>query len=249
MLTVSEVAARLKLHEESVRRWLRGGRLKGVRIGGGRAGYRIPESEVTRILSDSGLLPAQIPKPKTQSIKVTVDTNILNPDKMLRLEQAIAGLPIELASITVTDRERGEIWWGDATEALWDQRQRVSEVWVLGESPLGVGLIGSESDDELYETLLKIVSNGAFPKRGQRAQLLKGEQTQKRDVMILLAHTRAARDILVSEDCTAFGKQGQALRTNLQAACSTRIMTVGEFVAYCDGLRDRGNDQWQQGTD
>ncbi len=51
MLTVPEVARQLRVNEESVRRWLRSGRLKGVRIGGPRAGYRIPESEVARILN------------------------------------------------------------------------------------------------------------------------------------------------------------------------------------------------------
>jgi excisionase family DNA binding protein len=50
-LTVPEVAAQLRINEETVRRWLRSGRLKGVRIGGPRAGYRIPEPEVARILS------------------------------------------------------------------------------------------------------------------------------------------------------------------------------------------------------
>ena len=50
VLTVREVAERLRVTEESVRRWLRAGRIRGVMIGGQRSGYRIPESEVGRIL-------------------------------------------------------------------------------------------------------------------------------------------------------------------------------------------------------
>lgn len=50
MLKVEEVAKRLQLAPETVRRWLRAGRLEGVRLGGTKAGYRIPESEVWRLL-------------------------------------------------------------------------------------------------------------------------------------------------------------------------------------------------------
>jgi excisionase family DNA binding protein len=50
-LTVAEAAARLKLNPETVRVWLRDGKLKGSLMGGKRAGYRIPASEVERVLS------------------------------------------------------------------------------------------------------------------------------------------------------------------------------------------------------
>ena len=50
-LTVPEVAERLRMNPETIRVWLREGRLRGVRPGGKRAGWRIPESEVRRILS------------------------------------------------------------------------------------------------------------------------------------------------------------------------------------------------------
>jgi excisionase family DNA binding protein len=51
LLTVSEVAERLRVYPETVRRWLRSGRLNGIRLGGTKLGYRIPESEVRRLLS------------------------------------------------------------------------------------------------------------------------------------------------------------------------------------------------------
>jgi excisionase family DNA binding protein len=49
-LTTQEVAERLRVHEQTVRRWLKDGRLKGALIGGTRSGWRIPETEVCRIL-------------------------------------------------------------------------------------------------------------------------------------------------------------------------------------------------------
>ncbi len=47
LLTVEEVAERLKVHPESVRRWLRDGTLTGHLVTR-RAGWRIPESAFLR---------------------------------------------------------------------------------------------------------------------------------------------------------------------------------------------------------
>jgi excisionase family DNA binding protein len=49
LLTVREVAERLRVNPETVRRWLRQGRLKGALMGGDRGGYRISENEVERV--------------------------------------------------------------------------------------------------------------------------------------------------------------------------------------------------------
>lgn len=49
-LTVAEAAELLKINPETVRVWLRDGKMKGNKIGGRRIGYRIPESEVQRVL-------------------------------------------------------------------------------------------------------------------------------------------------------------------------------------------------------
>ena len=54
-LTVPEVAEQLRITPETVRRWLRSGRLKGVSLGSDRAGWRIPESEVWRVLHPDGV--------------------------------------------------------------------------------------------------------------------------------------------------------------------------------------------------
>ena len=50
-LTTREAAERLKVTENTVRRWLRAGLIQGVRLSD-RAGWRIGSQEVTRILRD-----------------------------------------------------------------------------------------------------------------------------------------------------------------------------------------------------
>jgi excisionase family DNA binding protein len=50
ILTVREFAAQIRTSEATVRRWIREGRLRGVMPGGRRTGYRIPSSEVDRLL-------------------------------------------------------------------------------------------------------------------------------------------------------------------------------------------------------
>ncbi len=49
-LTVRQAAERLQVAEATVRRWLRGGQLRGTYLSD-RAGWRVPESEVTRVLT------------------------------------------------------------------------------------------------------------------------------------------------------------------------------------------------------
>ena len=51
MLTVEQAAERLQAHPQTVRKWLRDGKLKGVMPGGTKLGYRIPEAEVERLLN------------------------------------------------------------------------------------------------------------------------------------------------------------------------------------------------------
>lgn len=50
MYTVKEAAARLGAKEETIRRWLRDGKIRGAMPGGQKLGYRIPVSEVERVL-------------------------------------------------------------------------------------------------------------------------------------------------------------------------------------------------------
>jgi excisionase family DNA binding protein len=54
LLTVPEVAEQLRMSEETVRRLLRSGRLKGRRYGSTRLGWRIPASELRRFITEEG---------------------------------------------------------------------------------------------------------------------------------------------------------------------------------------------------
>ena len=51
MLTVRQVAEHLQVHADTVRRWLEANTLRGVKLGG-RAGWRIPESELRRFIEE-----------------------------------------------------------------------------------------------------------------------------------------------------------------------------------------------------
>ncbi len=53
LLTVQDVASRLRITPETVRRWLRTGKLRGALLGGDKMGYRIAEGEVLRLLDSS----------------------------------------------------------------------------------------------------------------------------------------------------------------------------------------------------
>ncbi len=54
MLRVEEVAQAIGTTPDTIRRWLRDGKLRGVRPGGTKMGWRIPESEVERVLTGGG---------------------------------------------------------------------------------------------------------------------------------------------------------------------------------------------------
>jgi excisionase family DNA binding protein len=54
LMTVQEVADRLRVNPYTVRRWLRDGALKGRLLGGKRAGYRIAASDLRHFLAGTG---------------------------------------------------------------------------------------------------------------------------------------------------------------------------------------------------
>jgi excisionase family DNA binding protein len=51
LLTVEDVAKRLAVHVDSVRRWIRNGELQAIDLGGA-AGYRIPQAELDRFMRE-----------------------------------------------------------------------------------------------------------------------------------------------------------------------------------------------------
>jgi excisionase family DNA binding protein len=63
LLTVREVAERLRSSPETVRRWLRQGKLRGFRPGGTKLGYRVAESELVRFLRELQPIAWDVPPP------------------------------------------------------------------------------------------------------------------------------------------------------------------------------------------
>jgi excisionase family DNA binding protein len=51
LFTVEEVAARLAVHPETVRKWIKNGQLRATNLGG-RAGYRISRSALDQFLRE-----------------------------------------------------------------------------------------------------------------------------------------------------------------------------------------------------
>ena len=51
-LTVREITQELKVHEESVRRWIRSGDLPAILLGSNKGGYRIRRTDLDRFIEE-----------------------------------------------------------------------------------------------------------------------------------------------------------------------------------------------------
>jgi excisionase family DNA binding protein len=51
-LTVRDITQELKVHEESVRRWIRSGDLPAILLGSNKGGYRIRRADLDRLIED-----------------------------------------------------------------------------------------------------------------------------------------------------------------------------------------------------
>lgn len=177
-------------------------------------------------------------------LKVTLDSNVLKTD-FAKIRAAAGSQEVELAYTTVTLREdardEGQDEFVVAETGVYDESTydsgavyaetpHVYETLVLGESRIGLAVIGGDASP--FEAILKIISNGSFPKSGERENLTRRRRAQLRDAMILEAHTRERRDILVSNDATAYIGKGGARRQLLETVCQTKILTVSEFLSY-----------------
>jgi hypothetical protein len=77
---------------------------------------------------------------------------------------------------------------------------------VWGEPPWGEFLWAGANEEKMsdLEAILKIISNGSFPKSGKRELLTDGQRNQLRDAIIFEAHVREKREIFVTTDRKAF---------------------------------------------
>ena len=107
---------------------------------------------------------------------------------------------------------------------------RVLESMVFGESTFGSMAFAREGEPALFEQVLQIISHGSFPKPGGRDNLTDPQRRQLRDAMILMAHVRERRDMLVSNDERAYIRHER--RTQLESLLGTRLMTATEFLQW-----------------
>jgi hypothetical protein len=184
------------------------------------------------------------------TLRVTLDTNVL-ARHLVRLQEAAAELDVEMAYTTVTLRENARDAGQDeivlAETGVYDESHYdsgavyasppVFESVVFDESRFGYAAFGGIQSQSILDSILALIASGSFPKRGERDELTKTQRAQLRDAMILEAHTREGRDVLVSNDVKAFiGKTGER-RMLLEAVCRTRILTIDEFLDYLAELR------------
>ncbi|HCU10563.1 MAG TPA: hypothetical protein DGB72_00375 [Gemmatimonadetes bacterium] len=158
-------------------------------------------------------------------LRATLDTNIV-PLEGLETRAATVGVATALA--TVTDRELESHSHGNTLPSV----ERLIETTVWDESPWDGSVFAGESEEDCFETVLRIISNGSFPKPNAREDLTQGERTQLRDAMIFCTHVREGRDIFVTLDTKAFLRDGRKER--LESLYKTRIMTRQQFVEYLD---------------
>lgn len=172
-------------------------------------------------------------------LRLTLDTNQLDDCRLDRLRGSLQGVPHELACVTVTARERGidfrvdmktihetAIWgesrWG---EGAWGGP--IPELLVLDESTLDEAVLGSDGHVDIFETALRVISNGSFPRLGKRESLSDGERRQLRDAMVFEAHVRARRHVLVTLEAKGFTEGGR--RESLQRLGRTWILMPSEL--------------------
>jgi hypothetical protein len=133
-------------------------------------------------------------------IKVTLDTNLLPATALI---EAAAAWDCEFSVVTMTEREVQ----GTTFAAHLQPLGSVAETATLGEWRLDEAALGEPLSGQVVDEVLKVLSGGAFPR--VREKLTDGEHPQLRDALILEAHIRAQRDVLVSDDTRAFVRDGK----------------------------------------
>jgi hypothetical protein len=162
-------------------------------------------------------------------LRVTVDTTAIYGDRIERIRRAVEGLNCDIRATTVTYREHDKA-------SLVIRFTPIAETGVYDESVYGSAVLGGD-DAARFEAILDVIGNRSFPKLGLRDSMTPGQKHQLRDAMILEAHAREGREILVTEDVKGFiGKDGKN-RRKLEAICRTRIMTTDEFCDYAERQR------------
>ena len=159
-------------------------------------------------------------RPRIQT--VTLDSTV-DPDGQVVQVGLAKGL--DLAVVSVANREAE----GSSFEAKLHSLDSIPETLVWNESKWGDGAWGSQLDNERFERILEIITNGSFPRPTARESLTEAQRHQLRDAMVFAAHARDNRDIFVTDDKKAFVNHGR--RQTFEREFQTRIMTSAEFIA------------------
>lgn len=163
---------------------------------------------------------------------VTFDTNLVDDEAVLAAARAVG---FAVAHTTVTDRELS----GSGVVPSGGRRADVFETAVVGESIVGLCVVGSDSDARNFERLLEIISSGSFPRGEKRNTLSEGQRRQVRDAMIFCAHVRERRDVFVTNDLRGFIRDGH--REALEREFGTKIYTLEEFLKLCNDAQGKTN--------
>jgi hypothetical protein len=153
----------------------------------------------------------------------TIDTNVLPADDLIQLAKQ-KGINVKVVSATHTEMSPGDPRLSDL--------EAIPETGVFGQSQFGICVFGGGEESSYFESVLQIITNGSFPKPGQRDQLNDAQRNQLRDAMILCSHARERRDIFVTDDRKGFIKHGR--RDSLERILQTCIMTREEFRTHLE---------------
>jgi hypothetical protein len=156
-------------------------------------------------------------------VRATIDTNIA---PLGDLEARAAALSVEVTVVTVTDRELAAHSYARSLAAL----PRVLETAVWDESQFDSCVFADNNEVECFENVLKIISNGSFPKPTERENLSPRQRNQLRDAIIFFAHVRSRSQIFVTLDAKGFVRAGR--KQKLESIYKTQIMTREEFMNY-----------------
>jgi hypothetical protein len=156
---------------------------------------------------------------------VTLDTNLVDNPQLLAAART-AGF--QVAHTTVTDRELS----GSGVVAAEGRCADLIETGIVGESIVGLFVIGGMPDATNIDQVLEIISSGSFPRGKNRKHLSDGQRRQVRDAMIFCTHIREKRDLFVTNDRRGFIDNGR--REFLENRFTTKIYTAEEFLLLCN---------------
>lgn len=173
---------------------------------------------------------------------VTVDTNLYQDPELIAIGRALPY--IHLYATKVTEGEVGKevvmgyhqesIMYGEAMwgEVNFQPNRAIPSVFTLDVSLLDGEdtLAGDDLPDDLMKKIFAISTNGSFQYPRDIHSVIKAQQNQYNDALILAAHCNRKHTILVSNDLKFFGRDHEDERRNrLEVLCKTRIMSAEEF--------------------